>query len=259
MTGGAARRTLFVSDVHLNASRPQRVAAFLDLLRGEARQADALYLLGDVFDEWLGDDDARPPHPEVERGLRELSASGVPVRVMHGNHDFLLGGAFAERTGCALLQEPSVADVYGVPVLLMHGDTLCTDDVEYQRYRAWTRDPDTQRAFLALPLAERAERAAGLRSRSRVLSRLKPADIMDVAPAAVTRVFREHAVRHIVHGHTHRPAIHVPLVDGEPCTRIVLGDWYEQDSMLVWEPGGRLRLAGGTTPDAHTVARRHAS
>jgi UDP-2,3-diacylglucosamine hydrolase len=229
---------LLVSDVHLSPARPERVDAFLDFLRGPAARAEALYILGDLFDLWLGDDDDRPPHRAVEAGLAALAARGVPVGIVPGNHDFLMGEALAARAGCRLLEEPSVVEIGGERVLLMHGDTLCTRDTDYQAYRKVARDRGVQREFLALPLAVRVERASALLLRSKMLTRLKPDDIMDVTEEAVHEILRVHRVRRLVHGHTHRPAIHAFDLDGEPASRCVLGDWYEQDSVLAWDAVG---------------------
>lgn len=233
--------TLFVSDVHLSARRPEIVDTFEHFLDNQARRAETVYMLGDVFDEWLGDDDDREPHPRIIDALARLSESGVPVSIMHGNHDFLLGTAFEQRSHCRLIPDPSVVEVGGARVLIMHGDTLCTRDTDYQAFRKMARDRDNQREFLRLPLEARAERAAALRGQSRQAMRLKPEDIMDVTPEAVVDSMRRHHVRHLIHGHTHRPAVHRLEVAGEAAVRIVLGDWYEQDSVLSWsEEGYRL-------------------
>lgn len=230
--------TLFVSDVHLSAGRPEIVDAFESFLHHQARRADAVYILGDLFDEWLGDDDDRLPHPRITEALAALSLSGVPVGIMHGNHDFLLGPAFEKASRCRLIQDPSVIEVNGTRVLLMHGDILCTLDIDYQKFRKTVRDPDVQREFLQLPLEDRVARATELRGQSRKAMRLKPKDIMDVTPEAVVDAMREHKVRHFIHGHTHRPAVHELDVAGESAVRIVLGDWYEQDSVLIWTDQG---------------------
>lgn len=230
--------TLFVSDVHLSAVRPDIVSCFTGFLERQARAADALYILGDLFDEWLGDDDDRPPHPEIIDALSRLTASGVPVHVMRGNHDFLLGDRFASMSGCSLLDDEVVADLYGTPTLLMHGDSLCTRDTEYQEFRKMSRDPANQQVFLALSLGARAAGAAGIRDRSAASVRLKTDEIMDVTPDAVVEAMRAHGVTHFVHGHTHRPAVHDTDLGGVRGKRIVLGDWYEQDSVLCWTPDG---------------------
>ncbi len=233
--------TLFVSDVHLSARRPAIVDAFEAFLDGPARRADAVYILGDLFDEWLGDDDKRSPHPRITEALKRISESGVPLRIMHGNHDFLMGSAFEHASRCPIIEDPSVIEVEGTRVLLMHGDILCTRDTDYQEFRKTVRDPEVQREFLDLPLDERIERAAALRGQSRQAMRLKPENIMDVTPEAVVEAMQEHEVRHFIHGHTHRPAVHELKISGVAAARIVLGDWYEQDSVLVWsEDGYRL-------------------
>ena len=171
---------LFASDIHLSSHRPDAVTAFAEFLAGPVRRADRLYLLGDVFDLWLGDDDDRAPHPEVEAALAKTVSAGVPVDLIRGNHDFLLGSAFAERTGCRLVEEPHVIETMDERAVLLHGDTLCTRDVEYQAFRRYARDAGNQRAFLARPIEERAREAAKIRATSNSRTRLKPEDIMDV-------------------------------------------------------------------------------
>ena len=239
---------LFASDVHLAAHRPGACAAFLAFLSGPVRQADRLYLLGDVFDLWLGDDDAREPHPEVEAALAETVAAGVPVDLVRGNHDFLLGDAFAERTGCRLAGEPLLIEAAGERVVLLHGDTLCTRDAEYQAFRRSVRDPANQRAFLARPMEERAREAAAIRATSSSRSRLKPEDIMDVTDEEVARVLAECGAAWMVHGHTHRPAVHEIELETGPATRIVLGDWYDQGTVLAWDEGGCCLASPGDLP-----------
>ncbi len=229
--------TLFASDLHLHRERPASLASFVRLARGAARRASAFYLLGDVFDQWLGDDDTTTPHPEVEEELRKLCDAGVRVEFAAGNHDFLIGRDFAARTGVAILDEVSVIELEGRRTIITHGDQLCTADTDYQTFRAHTRDPAVQRTFLALPLAERARMAAQLRHRSRELTALKPDDIMDVAPDAVDAILREHRADDLIHGHTHRPATHHLTVGGRECRRIVLADWYAGDSVLAVEDG----------------------
>lgn len=230
--------TLFVSDVHLNNSRENIVRAFLGFLDQKARHADALFILGDLFDEWLGDDDEKPPHREVSEALAALTATGLPVSVVHGNHDFLLGKKFAKRSGCKLLGDHTIIDVYGTSTLIMHGDTLCTRDVNYQTFRKMTRNPIMQKMFLSMSLDKRAEKAANVRSESSKDIALKADEIMDVTPEAVDDIMRKHRVRHLIHGHTHRPAVHNFTLNEQEATRIVLGDWYEQDSVLIWDEAG---------------------
>jgi len=230
--------TLFVSDVHLNSARAEIVRAFIAFLEQKARDADALYILGDLFDEWLGDDDDKAPHGQVTDALAALTATGVPVSVVQGNHDFLLGKKFAKRSGCKLLRDDTIIDVYGTSTLIMHGDTLCTRDVDYLAFRKMARNPIMQKMFLAMSLKSRAQQAAKIRHESSADVALKSDNIMDVTPEAVDAVMNKYKVRHLVHGHTHRPAIHNFALDDGEATRIVLGDWYEQDSVLIWDEAG---------------------
>jgi UDP-2,3-diacylglucosamine hydrolase len=224
--------TLFISDLHLDAERPAITELFLQFLRGPAAGADALYILGDLFEAWVGDDDRSAHHERVIEGLHELTRRGVPVQVMHGNRDFLLGTEFAAASGAALLAEPAVIDLYGTPTLLLHGDILCTDDHDYMQFRAMVRNPAWQQEFLAKPLAERRAMAHQAREQSRCSTAGKREQIMDVNPDAVTAALRRHGVHRLIHGHTHRPATHRLTVNNQPATRIVLGDWYEQGSVL---------------------------
>lgn len=232
-------RTLFISDLHLDPDRPGITGLFLDLLHGAARQAEALYILGDLFEVWIGDDDNTPLTRQVAEGLRELRDSGVPVYFIHGNRDFLLGPAYARRAGLALLPETTVIDLYGTPTLIMHGDTLCTDDHDYQAFRLKVRDPAWQRRVLWLPRVLRRFQAARMRKASRKATGRKPAGITDVNAEAVADSLRRHGVRHLIHGHTHRPAVHHFELDGLPAERIVLGDWDKHGSLLVCTPTER--------------------
>jgi len=224
--------TLFISDLHLDPARPRITELFLDFLKQEARGADALYILGDFFEVWIGDDDPDPHHVRVMGGVRELADSGVAVYFMHGNRDFLIGTDFAARTGVQLLPDPTVVELSGIPSLLMHGDTLCTDDVEYQKFRRLVRDPARQKAFLAMPLAERKAFVGRVRTESGLSTAQKAEYIMDVNQQAVEEVMRQYGVTRLIHGHTHRPAIHEFHSDSRDKTRIVLGDWYHQGSIL---------------------------
>ena len=224
--------TLFISDLHLDESRPRLIAAFEELLAGEARGARALYILGDLFESYIGDDDDALLPARVARATRKLRDAGVPVYFMQGNRDFLLGEDYAVRAGMTVLADPAVIELTGERVLLMHGDTLCTDDVEYQKFRALVRDPQWQQAFLAKPLAERRAFAAQARGESRKHTASAKPEIMDVNQIAVEVTMRRHGVRRLIHGHTHRPATHHFDIDGRKAERIVLGDWYEQASSL---------------------------
>ncbi|MEW6354278.1 MAG: UDP-2,3-diacylglucosamine diphosphatase [Pseudomonadota bacterium] len=224
--------TLFISDLHLCPERPEITKLFLEFLRADARRCDALYILGDLFEAWLGDDDNNAENAAILSGLRALTEHGAPVYIMHGNRDFLIGADFSAMTGCHLLPDPSVIDLYGRATLLTHGDALCTQDVEYQKVRAQVRNPAWQQVFLELPLAKRAELAREYRQKSREKTRAKPEYIMDVHQSAVEQIMREHGVTRLIHGHTHRPAVHDFYLDARPAQRIVLGDWYEQGSVL---------------------------
>ncbi len=234
--------TLFVSDLHLDAARPGIIAVFREFLRDEAAHADALYILGDLFEYWVGDDDPQPAAAEVAEGLSALSASGVLVRYLRGNRDFLLRDGFAARCGMRILPDPCVIDLYGQPVLLMHGDTLCSDDVAYQAFRRQSREPAWQEMMLAQPLPARIALAQQARAASIEHQRtVRPdaaaeaagrEDITDASSATIEATFARYGVATMIHGHTHRPAIHRLDVAGLPRRRIVLGDWYEQGSVL---------------------------
>jgi len=228
--------TLFVSDLHLDASRPEISACFIDFLANEAPSADALYILGDLFEVWIGDDDPSPEHQNIAQALHRLTASGTPCYIAHGNRDFLIGKRFAKESGTQLLEERTLIDLGGDRILLMHGDELCTDDISYQRFRRVVRNPLVRRLFLMLPLRMRRSIAARLRATSMATD--KPADITDVNAKAVETELREANARILIHGHTHRPAIHQLNANGEAALRIVLGDWHEVGSVLRWTSGG---------------------
>lgn len=229
---------LFASDLHLDPAAPAVTRQFLGLLAGEARQAQSLYLLGDLFEAWLGDDEPGELGLEVARGLRALADSGVAVFVMQGNRDFLLGPAFCARAGAQFLPDPVIASIEDRRVLITHGDALCTGDASYQRLRALLRDPQVQRDLLALPVDRRIALAQEARAGSR--AHLAQADeyITDVSPEAVAFALRRAGVDTLLHGHTHRPGIHRFEVDGRACTRIVLGAWHSAGSVLRWDEHG---------------------
>jgi len=216
---------LLISDLHLQEERPDITRAFLDLLDGRARHAKALYILGDFFEAWIGDDAMTPFQQSICQALRQLSDSGTAVYLMHGNRDFLIGQDFCKAAGCTLLADPSVIELGGEQVLLMHGDTLCTRDLAYMKMRRYLRNPLSLWILRHLPLATRQKLARKLRSESRAQTRMKATEIVDVTPEEVPKVMAAHGVRTLVHGHTHRPAIHKLVVNGEPARRIVLGDW----------------------------------
>ncbi len=244
--------TLFISDLHLDPSRPAITELFLDFLRGEARQAEALYILGDLFEAWIGDDTPSTAADAVALALHEVSDAGVPVYFIRGNRDFLVGNDYAARAGMRILPDPSVITLYGRPVLLQHGDLLCTDDVAYQAFRTQSRDPAFIAQFLAQPLEARIAFAQKARAASQARqSEMKQDDnatfetVTDVAPAEVLATFQRYGVDTMIHGHTHRPAIHSVTAGDGSCTRIVLGDWYEQGSVLrVDADGFRLEALG---------------
>jgi len=232
---------LFVSDVHLGAEAEPAIAQFLEFLRAEAARAEALYILGDLFESWVGDDDRSPAAVRVCAALRTLTSGGVPCFVMHGNRDFLLGPGFEARSGCHLLPDPVVAQLGAEPVLLTHGDALCTDDHSYQELRSIVRQGVWQQRFLALPLERREALAGEVRAGSRRHTARTVPTIMDVNDTAVAGAFRACRVRRMIHGHTHRPGVHDTRIDGTAAQRIVLGAWYEQGSYLSCE-GGEYRL-----------------
>ena len=242
------RATLLISDLHLDPARPAITSLLLKFLERPARQAEALYILGDLFEAWIGDDDDAEPGRTVAAALRALTDAGVPAYFLHGNRDFLLGERFAAASGVQLLPESVVIELAGEPTLLLHGDTLCIDDEEYQTFRAQVRHPAWQAQILALPLAQRRALAGQLRETSRQAGLQKAADITDVNLAEVERVLRAHGVRQMIHGHTHRPAIHEWRLEGQPARRAVLGDWQEpQGSVLRCDASGwRLERLFGT-------------
>ncbi|MDH0290871.1 UDP-2,3-diacylglucosamine diphosphatase [Pseudomonas sp. GD04087] len=219
---------LFISDLHLEAERPDITRAFLHFLSTRARTAQALYILGDFFEAWIGDDGMDEFQHSIARALRELSDHGTRIYLMHGNRDFLIGQAFCREAGCTLLRDPSLIDLGGEKILLMHGDSLCTLDAAYMKLRRWLRNPLTLFILRNLPLASRHKLARKLRKESRAQTRMKASEIVDVTPAEVEKIMRGKGVRILIHGHTHRPAVHELEIDGRPARRIVLGDWDRQ-------------------------------
>lgn len=232
---------LLISDLHLEEQRPDITRAFLDLLDGRARGAEALYILGDFFEAWIGDDAMSPFQLSICQALRTLSDSGTQIFLMHGNRDFMIGRRFCKAAGCTLLADPSVVQLNGEPVLLMHGDSLCTRDEAYMRMRRYLRNPLTLFVLRHLPLRTRHKLARKLRSESRTQTRMKANDIVDVTPDEVPRIMAQYGVHTLIHGHTHRPAIHKLQVGDEPAKRIVLGDWDKQGwALQVDEQGFHL-------------------
>jgi UDP-2,3-diacylglucosamine hydrolase len=236
-------RILFVSDLHLDASLPAAIEQFIAFLRTEASNCSALYILGDLFETWIGDDDDDPARARVRAALAGLTAGGVPCFIMHGNRDFLMGARFMAATGCRLLPDPAVLECGGRRFVLTHGDLLCTGDHAYQRFRRVARNALVQACWRVLPLALRRRMASMARRRSRSYTRQQPRSIMDVTPAAVASLLRATRCDVMIHGHTHRPATHHLEVDGRGCTRIVLGDWYGPGSYLALDEAGNPSVA----------------
>ncbi|MFA5937947.1 MAG: UDP-2,3-diacylglucosamine diphosphatase [Sinimarinibacterium sp.] len=235
---------LFLSDLHLPAEPSPLREGFLRFLAGPACDARSVYLLGDIFEYWIGDDVGLQVYAEEVAALRALTARGVEVRFMHGNRDFLVGRRFARATGVALMRDPTALELDGRRALLSHGDLWCTDDHAYQRWRRFSRNRLAQAIFARLPRSLRERVAGGLRSHSSSEKRYKPEAIMDVNPAAIVQGFRHSGTRLMIHGHTHRPADHALSVDGQPAQRIVLADWHpERMEYIVATTEGLHRLS----------------
>lgn len=224
---------VFASDLHLCAEQPDKVALFEALLERASTNADTVYILGDLFEIWLGDDDDSAPHPTVMSAMRAFTASGAQLFIMSGNRDFLLGSDFAKNAGASLLPDWHTVDLFGTRTLLTHGDLLCTKDVQYQAFRKYVRDPANQQAFLAQDLEDRRKIAAETRSGTQASMLEKDDFIMDVEQTTVERVMDEFSVARLIHGHTHRPAVHTFETGGKTRERLVLGDWYEEDCSVV--------------------------
>ncbi|MDH3899855.1 MAG: UDP-2,3-diacylglucosamine diphosphatase [Gammaproteobacteria bacterium] len=229
---------LFISDLHLDPDRPGITRLFLDFLGNRGRDAEAIYILGDLFEAWVGDDDDAPLFRDISSGIKACADSGTSVFVLRGNRDFLLGDQFAGSSGCTLLDDPARIDLFGHAVLLMHGDTLCTDDTDYLAFRHTLRERGWQQGFLGKPIEERRRIAGELRDASRTAGGLKTGAAMDVDHGAVTRVMEDHGVDLLIHGHTHRQAVHNLAIDGRPATRIVLGSWDTGGNVLEYSPEG---------------------
>lgn len=233
---GPSAERLFISDLHLSPQRPALTRLFVDFLQDRAQGTAELYILGDLFDAWIGDDD--DPLPAVRRGLRRLTAAGTACSIMHGNRDFLIGRRFARATGCRLIRDPWRIELGGEAVLLTHGDLLCTDDIAYQRFRRRVRNPLVKRFFLWTPRARRRRIADDYRRRSAAAMAEKQVEIMDVNAMAVEARMRRLGVLRLVHGHTHRPADHRFSIDGRPALRQVLSDWNEERGETLVHRGG---------------------
>lgn len=224
--------TLFIADLHLCPQKPAITAGFLGFLQRDVIHADTLYILGDLFEAWTGDDDPEPLYNEIAAALKALQQAGVPCYFIHGNRDFLLGERFASASGMQLLPEETVLELYGRHILLLHGDTLCTDDQTYQQFRRKVRNPLIQKLFLALPLRWRLKIATKMRARSQQANQCKPEAIMDVNPQAVKQAMLHHGVHWMIHGHTHRPAMHRLDLNNSQAHRVVLGAWHVEGSMI---------------------------
>lgn len=235
MTG----ETIFISDLHITVEKPEITRRFLSLLENRGARADALYILGDLFDAWVGDDDFTPPNNKIRKQLRQLTASGTAVYFQLGNRDFLLGERFCRETGVTLLGDYAVIDLYGEPTLLTHGDLLCTDDTPYQEFRAKSRTEEWQQNILGKPLLLRLLGARWYRFRSHFHKRKKTQEIMDVNQQFIVDIMRRQGVLRLIHGHTHRPDIHNLSIDGQAAQRFVLADWKKDSaSVLCWNNDG---------------------
>ena len=223
---------LFISDLHLSGERPELIELFLNFVQFEAVNAEKLYILGDLFEVWTGDDYILPEFESVIEALKHLTSGGTPVFIMHGNRDFTIGEEFEKKTGCKLLDDPTIIDLNGTKTLVSHGDTLCTDDIEYQKFRKKVRNPQWIQQVLSLPIEERLSLAKSIRSDTREKSRQKPEEIMDVNQSAVEDFMQKWNVQQLIHGHTHRPKQHSLSINNLPAKRIVLGDWYNSGSVL---------------------------
>ncbi|HEX4045676.1 MAG TPA: UDP-2,3-diacylglucosamine diphosphatase [Gammaproteobacteria bacterium] len=232
------RKSLFISDLHLDQQYPETTQQFLQLLVSCDASVDALYILGDLFEYWLGDDDDAPFYQKIIDALKTTTNKGLAIYFMHGNRDFMIGKSFLQKTGCQLLPEEQKIMLYGTPVLLMHGDTLCTQDVVYLKWRKYAKNPTLQKLALICPLAWRRWFANHARKKSHQHTRSIAMTVMDVDAAAVRQVMQKHQVSYLIHGHTHRPGTHEV---GENETRIVLGAWHERGYALVWSAGGDRR------------------
>lgn len=230
--------TLFISDLHLDPARPDVAQAFFRFMENQAPQAEALYILGDFFEAWIGDDMQHPFIDSVKQSLRTLTDTGIPVYLMHGNRDFLIGEQFCEETGCQLLEDPTLLELYNHKVLLMHGDTLCTRDVDYLAFRSMVRNPAWQQDFLSKSLPERLAIAENVRAVSKEKTGQLQNEIMDVTQSEVEKVMAEQNVQLLIHGHTHRPAVHQLTVNGKAAERVVLGDWHCAGWMISFTEAG---------------------
>lgn len=236
------RKTIFISDLHLDDSQPQITQHFLTLLNQLDSSVDALYILGDLFEAWIGDDDGIQHYAAIISALRVVTQNGIPIYFIHGNRDFLVGKQFFQETGCQWLADESRIDLYGQPVLLMHGDTLCTRDIAYMNTRKKLRNRFIQILFLLLPLSLRRKIASEMREKSKQHTMMAASDIMDVTQEEVLRVMQKQQVSCLIHGHTHKPDFHEFFHQQMPMARIVLAAWHDGGSMLVWDQSGKKQM-----------------
>ncbi len=235
-------KTWFISDIHLDENQPEIAQKFIDLLAAANDQIDAIYLLGDVFETWIGDDDNTSFHLKIKAALKSVTARGIKMYFMKGNRDFLIGQRFMRETGCELLPDEHKILLYGTPILLMHGDTLCTRDINYLKARKLAHNRFLQTLFLLLPLTIRKKIAEKMRKKSKIHTSMMQTEIMDVTQEAVEQVMKKHEVTTLIHGHTHKPAIHPFILSGKDAKRIVLGAWHDKGSKLIWEENGAYKL-----------------
>lgn len=227
---------LLISDLHLNPERPDITEAFLSFLQNQTGDCETLYILGDFFHIWVGDDAMGDFEKNIAHALKKRADQGIKIYLMHGNRDFTIGKTFCHLAGCQLLKDPTVTQFYNTPVLLTHGDILCTNDIEYQKKRRFYRNPFILFLLRLLPLKKRLKLAAKLRNESKLKKGQKPVEIMDVTPEAVTALLNKYQIQTLIHGHTHRPAVHTLTTNGKPAKRIVLGDWEPQGTILKVTP-----------------------
>lgn len=231
--------TLFIADLHLEESRPEISALFMKFLKEEAALAKALYILGDLFEVWIGDDDQSPFNQALIQALRQTAERGTALYFMRGNRDFLIGKRFSREAACQILKDQELIYLNGQATLLVHGDTLCTQDEKYLRFRKKSRNFFVQKLFLMKSLAKRKEMARQARKISSDHTRNMAMDILDVTASEVERLMRHYQVKHLIHGHTHRPALHEFQLDGQAATRTVLAPWHEEGSALICHPDGK--------------------
>jgi len=234
------RKTIFISDLHLDANNSVITRIFLQFLSNVDSTIDAIYILGDLFETWIGDDDNTEFHMKIKCALKSLINKGVPIYLLHGNRDFLIGKKFIDETGCIYLPDETKLQIYQMPILVMHGDTLCTHDHSYIKARKKMRSKFLQKLFLLLPLNFRRKIADKIRTASKQHTASKSQEIMDVTQGEVERVMPKYGVYHLIHGHTHRPNIHRFNLNQSQATRIVLGAWHEKGNMLIWNQTGKM-------------------